>query len=174
MISRLLVSVAIAIGFLVVIALTTSRFVLPDGSKFNGWVPPDNSALAPERAPIQLSIESDRSVTPVRLRGRFLAAFETWHFQPEGSDKWLWVDDKTGSLNDLYQKLVAEPRRRAAIYGWKPGTILRDHLCLSVELTGQVEHELGAVFDRFVVDKVRSAEVLEINEYHCLHLKAPA
>ncbi len=77
MISRLLVSVAIAIGLLVVIALTTSRFVLPDGSNFNGWVPPDNSALAPERAPIQLSVESDRSVTPVRLRGRFLAAFET-------------------------------------------------------------------------------------------------
>jgi hypothetical protein len=175
MMLRLAVSTAIAIALLSTILVAASHFFLGDSTDIEG----QGSVYFPDAPPIDSSPEASpiprkAKPVPIQMRGRFLAAFETWHFQPDGSDKWLWVDDKTGSLNDLYQKLVAEPRRQAGMYGWKPGTMLRDHLCLSVELTGHVEHDLGAFFDRLVVSKVRSPEVLELDDQDCLHTKAAA
>ncbi len=166
MVSRLLASIGIAVVLLVAIVLTASRFVVPDVTHRKGWVLPSRST---EQRPITVSIDSGPSATPLQgMRGRLFVGAERYYFQPDGSGDFFRVYGNTDPFERLYEKLVAKPQRDAGREDQIPRTRQRDHLCLSVLLTGSVEVVPAERDKELRVGRVLAIDLLEVPANDCL------
>ena len=118
---------------------------------------------------LQFPLRSSPRPPPRVITGLWLGAFETNHFQPQGSDGWYWLTGNAASVWDLYRTKVLEPQKRAAKYGLEPPDLPPSYLCVSLAVVGVLHPEpANATFGEFEVERVLSAEPVDLPEEECL------
>ena len=177
---RLLAASGAATLFLTAVLFGAARLFDPGPMSLRTGEPPTAPSIELPRAasadlPIRIAEHGSYQQPPpaVRtMRGRFLAAFETYHFQEDGEAPWYTLNGNVGAIQELHEELVLAPNEAYArcLIASAPCLPPPHHLCLALELTGHVEVLSGATYGHLVVHELNSMQVLEHGEDACLRL----